>query len=95
MLVGAIFVLMVAATALTDYFVYAHIADHLTQWMVEHMHSKTTFLLALNGLLLLVGCLMDIFTAILVVIPLIVPAAIGGRRSRPALRSSSTARPGR
>jgi C4-dicarboxylate transporter DctM subunit len=75
-LVGAIFILIVAATALTDYFVYAHIPDRLTRWMIEHMHSKITFLLALNVLLLLVGCLMDIFTALLVVVPLILPAAI-------------------
>ena len=75
-LVGAIFILIVAATALTDYFVYAHIPDRLTRWMVEHMHSRVTFLLALNVLLLLVGCLMDIFTALLVVVPLILPAAI-------------------
>jgi tripartite ATP-independent transporter DctM subunit len=74
-LVGAIFILIVAATALTDYFVYAHIPDQLTAWMVEHMHSKITFLLALNVMLLLVGCLMDIFTALLVVVPLIAPAA--------------------
>lgn len=74
-LVGAIFILIVAATALTDYFVYAHIPERLTAWMVEHMHSKYTFLLALNIMLLLVGCLMDIFTALLVVVPLIAPAA--------------------
>ena len=75
-LVGAIFILIVAATALTDYFVYAHIPDQLTRWMIEHMQSKVTFLLALNLLLLLVGCLMDIFTALLIVVPLILPAAI-------------------
>jgi C4-dicarboxylate transporter, DctM subunit len=74
-LVGAIFILIMAATALTDYFVYAHFPDRLTAWMVEHMHSKITFLLALNVMLLLVGCLMDIFTALLVVVPLIAPAA--------------------
>jgi tripartite ATP-independent transporter DctM subunit len=74
-LVGAIFILIVAATALTDYFVYAHIPERLTGWMIEHMHSKVTFLLALNVMLLIVGCLMDIFTALLVVVPLIAPAA--------------------
>src|SRR5262249_18987090 len=74
-LVGAIFILIVSATALTDYFVYAHVPDQLTAWMVEHMHSKVTFLLARNVMLLLVGCLMDIFPALLVVVPLIAPAA--------------------
>jgi TRAP-type C4-dicarboxylate transport system permease large subunit len=39
------------------------------------VHSQAAFLLVLNVLLLLVGCLMDIFSAIVVVVPLIVPAA--------------------
>src|SRR5262249_28673960 len=62
-LVGAIFILIVAATSLTDYFVYAHIPDRLTRWMVEHIHSKVVFLLALNLFLLVVGSVMDIFSA--------------------------------
>lgn len=76
-LVGAIFILIIAATALTDYFVYAHIPDRTTEWMVEHIHSKYVFLIALNVMLLVVGFLMDIFTALLVVVPLIAPAATG------------------
>jgi tripartite ATP-independent transporter DctM subunit len=74
-LVGAIFVLIVAGTALTDYFVLAHVPDRLTAWMIEHMHSKYTFLIALNVMLLAVGCVMDIFTALIVVVPLIAPVA--------------------
>jgi C4-dicarboxylate transporter, DctM subunit len=76
-LVGAIFILIVSATALTDYFVYAHVPDRLTSWMVEHIQSKYVFLIALNILLLAVGFVMEIFSALLVVVPLIAPAAAG------------------
>lgn len=76
-LVGAIFILIVAATALTDYFVYARIPDKMTAWMVEHISSKYVFLIALNLLLLAVGFVMEIFSALLVVVPLIAPAAAG------------------
>jgi C4-dicarboxylate transporter DctM subunit len=75
-LVGAIFLVIVGATALTGYFVSARVPDRLYEWMEAYIHSKWTFLLALNGLLLVVGCLMDIFSAIVVVVPLIAPAAM-------------------
>src|SRR5438477_9651804 len=43
--------------------------------MGQYVHTKAGFLLVMNVALLLVGCLMDIFSAIVVVVPLIVPAA--------------------
>ena len=42
-------------------------------WVEVHIHSRLLFLLALNVFLLIVGCLMDIFSAIAVVVPLILP----------------------
>jgi TRAP-type C4-dicarboxylate transport system permease large subunit len=45
--------------------------------MQQYVSSKYTFLLLLNVFLLIVGCLMDIFSALIVVVPLIVPVAIG------------------
>ena len=74
-LVGAIFMKIAAATILTAFFVDASIPDRLFEWMSKFVHSREAFLLVLNVLLLLVGCLMDIFSAIVVVVPLIVPAA--------------------
>ncbi len=76
-LVGAIFILIFAATALTNFFVSAHIPDRMTDWLVSTFHSKVTFLLMLNLILLAVGSVMDIFSALLVVVPLIAPAATG------------------
>jgi TRAP-type C4-dicarboxylate transport system permease large subunit len=65
-----------AATILTAYFVDAGVPERLFQWLSKFVHSPQAFLLVLNVLLLLVGCLMDIFSAIVVVVPLIVPAAV-------------------
>jgi TRAP-type C4-dicarboxylate transport system permease large subunit len=44
-------------------------------WVQAHIHSRIIFLLALNAFLLIVGCLMDIFSAIVVVVPLILPVS--------------------
>jgi TRAP-type C4-dicarboxylate transport system permease large subunit len=51
----------------------------LLAWSQQSIHSRWVLLLALNVFLLVVGCLMDIYSAIIVVVPLIVPlgAAFG------------------
>ena len=74
-LVGAIFVKIACATILTAYLINAEVPMKLFAWMSQFVHDKATFLLLLNLMLLVVGCLMDIFSAIVVVVPLIVPAA--------------------
>jgi tripartite ATP-independent transporter DctM subunit len=74
-LVGAIFIIIFAASALTNYFVTAEVPQMLFVWIKENFGSKWTFLLALNIFLLLVGMTMDIFSAIVVVVPLITPVA--------------------
>jgi C4-dicarboxylate transporter DctM subunit len=74
-LMGAVLILLSVAKGLTAYFVQAEIAARLLAWVVANIHSKLVFLLALNGLLLIVGCLLDIFSAIVVVVPLIAPIA--------------------
>ncbi len=74
-LVGAIFMKIAAATILTAYFVDEGIPQKLFEFLNKYVHTATGFLLVLNVVLLLVGCLMDIFSAIIVVVPLIVPAA--------------------
>ena len=74
-LVGAIFVIIVAANALTYYFIYTEVPTKLYDGMRTYIHSKWTFLLGMNVLLLIVGCVMDIFSALLVVVPLLAPAA--------------------
>jgi TRAP-type C4-dicarboxylate transport system permease large subunit len=75
MLVGCIFVIILSALAMTNYFIYANIPQKLMDFMSTQISSQFTFLLLLNLFLLIVGCLMDIFSAILVVVPLIAPLA--------------------
>ena len=74
-LIGAIFIIIYSATALTNYLVTAEVPAKLVHWTREHIDSRWAFLLALNGLLLLTGMVMDIFSAILIVVPLIAPVA--------------------
>jgi len=72
-LVGGVFVILGVAMGLTNYLVDAQVPDQLAAWTEAHVSSRLLFLLALNLMLLLVGCLMDIFAATVVVVPLILP----------------------
>jgi C4-dicarboxylate transporter, DctM subunit len=74
-LVGGILVILASAMGLANYMVDAQIPMHILGWMKTFITSKIAFLLVLNLFLLVVGAMMDIFSAILVVVPLIVPIA--------------------
>ncbi len=74
-LVGGVLLILAVAAGLTDYLVFAQIPAALVDWTQAHVHSKLVFLLFLNVFLLAVGTLMDIFSAIVVVVPLILPLA--------------------
>jgi len=75
-LVGGILVILSAAMGLANYMIYEEIPMQILAWMKTFISSKVAFLLVLNIFLLVVGALMDIFSAILVVVPLITPIAI-------------------
>jgi TRAP-type C4-dicarboxylate transport system permease large subunit len=74
-MVGAIFIIIFASTIFTNYLVTAKVPDAMVAWTRDHVESKYVFLLAINGILLLVGTVMDIFSAIVIVLPLIAPIA--------------------
>jgi tripartite ATP-independent transporter DctM subunit len=78
-LTGSVLILLSAAMGITSYIVDAQVPDALVAWVKTHIHSPYVFLLALNALLVVVGCLVDIFSAIVVLAPLIAPmgAAFG------------------
>ncbi|MBX3703951.1 MAG: TRAP transporter large permease subunit [Steroidobacteraceae bacterium] len=76
LLVGGVLLILGAAMGLTNLLVTEHVPDRLTAWISTAIDSKWLFLLALNLFLLAVGCLMDIFSAIIVVAPLVVPVAL-------------------
>ena len=61
---------------LTSYLIDAQIPTLMLSWVKSAIASKYTFLLMLNIFLLLVGCLMDIFSAIIVIVPLIAPLGV-------------------
>ncbi len=72
-MIGAIFLIILCSTALTDFIVNAEVPKKLIAWTQAHVSSKIAFLLAINVILLVVGTVMDIFSAIVVVVPLIAP----------------------
>jgi len=74
-MVGAIFIIILGSAVLTNFMVTAQVPAKLVAWTREHVHSYVVFLLALNVLLLFVGTVMDIFSAMVVVVPLIAPIA--------------------
>ncbi len=75
-LVGGVLIILVAAMGLTSWLVDAQAAQALVELVQNNIESKIVFLLALNVFLLLVGCLMDIFSATVVVVPLIIPLGL-------------------
>lgn len=74
-LVGAILLILCCALGLTNYLVDEEIPMKILEAMRSFITSKYLFLFVLNIFLLIVGCLMDIFSAIIVVVPLILPIA--------------------
>ncbi len=74
-LVGAILIILGAAMGLTNYLIDAEIPMQLLDFFKTHIESKFLFLLVLNLFLLAVGCTMGIFSALVVVVPLLAPIA--------------------
>jgi tripartite ATP-independent transporter DctM subunit len=71
--VGGVLVILGVAVGFANYIIDANLPAQLLAWTEAHVGSKLVFLLGLNVFLLVVGCLMDIFSATFVVVPLIVP----------------------
>ncbi|HEX7484966.1 MAG TPA: TRAP transporter large permease subunit [Vicinamibacterales bacterium] len=72
-LMGAVLILLSIAMGLTNYLVDAQIPDLVLAWVQAHIHSQAVFLLALNVFLLVVGSVVEIYAAIVILAPLIVP----------------------
>jgi C4-dicarboxylate transporter, DctM subunit len=75
LLVGGILLILGVALGLTHFLILEMIPDQAAEWVTGTIDSKLVFLLLLNLFLLAVGCLMDIYSAIVVVVPLLVPVA--------------------
>jgi tripartite ATP-independent transporter DctM subunit len=72
-IVGGVLLIMGVALGFTNYLVDAEIPSRIIDWVQSNIHSRILFLFVLNIALLVVGALMDVFAAILVVVPLIKP----------------------
>jgi TRAP-type C4-dicarboxylate transport system permease large subunit len=64
------------AFGFTSYLIDAEIPAAIFNWVKGVIASKTGFLLALNLFLIGVGCIMDIFSAIVVIVPIMIPVAL-------------------
>lgn len=75
-MLGGFLIILGVALGFTNYLVHAEIPMRALHWVSAHIESPIVFLLALNVFLLIVGALMDIYSAILVVVPLIAPMGL-------------------
>ncbi len=74
-LVGAILIILAMALALTDYLIDKGVPDMALEWITSITDNKIIMLIGLNVFLLIVGCMMDIFSAIVIIVPLLLPIA--------------------
>ena len=76
LLVGGVLLILGVALGFTHYLVAAQVPDRLVDWSSQAIKSKWLFLLGLNLVLLLVGGLIEIYAAVVVVVPLLVPVGL-------------------
>jgi C4-dicarboxylate transporter, DctM subunit len=76
-MVGGILLILGIALAFTNFLVDAEIPQQLFEFMQKYIESPLGFLLFLNVLLLLLGAILDIFSAIVILVPLLLPVAAG------------------
>ncbi len=72
-IIAGILIILGMAKVLSYYMIDEQIPQRFADWIALHIHSRILFLFLLNIALLLVGCFMDIYSAIMVVVPLIIP----------------------
>ncbi len=77
LMVGGILIILGLSLASTNYLIDAEIPAQLFDIVREHVSDKLTFLLLLNIFLLVLGTMLDIFSALVLIIPILLPIAIG------------------
>ena len=75
LLVGAILIILGIALGLTNYLITLDVPTVVLDWIQSTTESRIITLIGLNIFLLIVGCLMDIFSAVIIVVPLLLPIA--------------------
>ena len=74
-LVGAILIILGIALGLTNYLITLDVPTIVLDWIQSTTENRVITLIGLNIFLLIVGCLMDIFSAVIIVVPLLLPIA--------------------
>lgn len=77
MLVGGILIILGVSLASTNYLIDAEIPTRLFEFVQAHIQNPLGFLLLLNVFLLVLGMMLDIFSALVIMVPLLLPMAIG------------------
>jgi tripartite ATP-independent transporter DctM subunit len=75
-MVGGIILILGVSLALTNVLVDAQVPTRAFEFIQQHIHSRWTFLILLNIFLLLLGAILDIFSAIVIMVPIILPVAV-------------------
>jgi tripartite ATP-independent transporter DctM subunit len=75
LLVGAILIILGIALGLTNYLITLDVPTTILDWIQSTTENRIVTLIGLNIFLLIVGCLMDIFSAVIIVVPLLLPIA--------------------
>jgi len=77
MLVGGIMIIIGVSLASTNYLIDAEVPTRMFEFIQSHIDEKLTFLILLNLFLLALGMMLDIFSAIVIIIPILLPIAVG------------------
>lgn len=75
-MVGGILIILTASLVLTSYFIEIEAPTRLFDWVSEQIQSPLSFLITLNLFLLVLGAFLDIFSAIVIMVPLLLPIAV-------------------
>lgn len=76
-LVGAILIVLAMSLASTNYLLDAEVPAKLFAYIREHVHDVHRFMLLLTLFLLVLGMMLDIFSALVIMVPIMLPIAIG------------------
>ena len=77
MLVGGIMIIIGVSLASTNYLIDAEVPERMFMFIQQHIDEKLTFLILLNIFLLVLGMMLDIFSAIVIIVPIVLPIAVG------------------
>ncbi len=76
-LVGGVLIILAVSLASTNYLIDTEVPNKLFEFVRSHVDSKLTFLMLLNLFLLVLGMMLDVFSALVILVPLMLPIAVG------------------